>query len=72
MHLKSCQWKKPRLNGITAGLVNNSDKTNVQVHHSCHPRRGRKVILDIPNVAIWGSFFHFPKEAGGFSQVTLV
>lgn len=29
-------------------------------------------ILNIPNVAIWGSFFHFPKEAGGLSQVTLV
>lgn len=31
-----------------------------------------KVILNIPNVAIWGSFFHFPKEAGGLIQVTLV
>ncbi|TNN75101.1 hypothetical protein EYF80_014674 [Liparis tanakae] len=29
-------------------------------------------ISDVPNVAIWGSFFHFPKETGGLIQATLV
>jgi len=29
-------------------------------------------ISDAPNVAIWGSFFHFPKETGGLIQATLV